>query len=49
MIAGLVTTRIVLLRAPLILRLYGPRVLARCMWAIATGAECTFLSLVWGC
>jgi hypothetical protein len=48
MIRGLVTTRTVLLKAPLILRLYGPRILARCVWAILTCESITFLAIVFG-
>jgi hypothetical protein len=48
MIRGVITTGAVLRNAPMILRLYGPRVFGRCMWAIATRAERTFLSLLFG-
>lgn len=46
MIVGVVTTAAVVRYAPLILWEFGPRIFGRCVWAIMTGAQTTFLNLL---
>jgi hypothetical protein len=47
MIEGVITTRHVLLRAPLILHDFGIRTWLTCCIAVLSGRRTTFLELVW--
>jgi hypothetical protein len=47
MIQGVITTKHVLFRAPLILRDFGIRVWLSCFVAVLSGRRTTFLEVIW--